>query len=389
MGAGPIGIEAALYARFLGYEVTVLEAGQVGEHLLAWGHVPMFTPFGEVCTPLGLSALAAQDESYDPPAEDAILTGQQYLDAYLRPLSETDLVAGCLKLQHQVISIARRGQLKQDTDDPEERREAPLVTLVRDGDGHEHSLESEIVLDCSGVQGQPNFLGDGGQAVPGESAAMPHFGHGVIDALGRDRDRYANQQILVIGAGHSAATNICQLSRLARESLDTHVTWITREGSGSGESGPLTVREEDPHPEKRRVAQAANHLTTDADGHIAHWPATTVKSVHYEPQNDHFHVTLEGEHSGVFTFDRVVANVGYRPDLQMLRELQIETCADWESTTKLVQPEPNVYILGAKSYGRRSDFLLATGFDQIRQLFAIVGDRESLNLYAKPLPKST
>ena len=323
-----------------------------------------------------------------PPAADAILTGEQFVDAYLRPLSETDLVAGCLKLQHQVISIARRGQLKQDSDDPDERREALLVTLVRDADGHEHSLESEIVLDCSGVQGQPNFLGDGGQAVPGELAAMPHFGHGVIDALGRDRDRFANQQILVIGAGHCAATNICQLSRLARESLDTHVTWITRHAEEAEGTGPLSIREDDPHPEKSRVAQAANRLTSDADGHVDHWPATTVKSVHYEPQNDHFHVTLEGQHSGVFTFDRVLANVGYRPDLQMLRELQLETCPDWESTTQLIQPEPNFYILGAKSHGRRSDFLLSTGFDQIRQLFAIVGDRENLNLYAKPLPKS-
>ncbi|HKD37575.1 MAG TPA: FAD-dependent oxidoreductase, partial [Pirellulales bacterium] len=37
LGAGPIGLEAALYARYLGYEVDVYERGRVAEHLLQWG----------------------------------------------------------------------------------------------------------------------------------------------------------------------------------------------------------------------------------------------------------------------------------------------------------------------------------------------------------------
>jgi hypothetical protein len=48
----------------------------------------------------------------------------------------------------------------------------------------------------------------------------------------------------------------------------------------------------------------------------------------------------------------------------------------------LVQPEPNFYILGAKSHGRRSDFLVSLGLAQIRDVFAIIGDRATLDLYA-------
>ena len=57
LGAGPIGLEAALYARTLGLPVTVYEQGRVGEHLHRWGHVRLFSPFGMNSTPLGRAAI--------------------------------------------------------------------------------------------------------------------------------------------------------------------------------------------------------------------------------------------------------------------------------------------------------------------------------------------
>ncbi len=408
VGAGPIGIEAALYARFLGYEVTVFDSGEVGTHLLAWGHVPMFTPFGMNSTPLGLSALSAQNEDYSAPAEDTVLTASEFVQQYLLPLAQTDLVADGLRLQHEVISIARKSQLKQENYGQESRSGEPLVTLVRDAEGREHLYESEIVLDCSGVQSQPNYIGCGGNPALGEREARSHFEFGIVDASGSDREQYANQQVLVIGSGDIAATNIVELSRLAHESLETHVTWITPHDAAGDQQVPLTIDKEDPFPQRRRVAEQANQLATDEDGHMNHWPDTSVKSVHYESQNDHFHVTLTGKHEGVHTFDRILANVGYRPNLEMLRELQVATCclseaprdlARWLASGEhskgelgdaktLLHPEPNFYILGAKSYGRRSDFLLASGFEQIRQVFSMIGDRANLNLYAKPMTES-
>jgi hypothetical protein len=48
----------------------------------------------------------------------------------------------------------------------------------------------------------------------------------------------------------------------------------------------------------------------------------------------------------------------------------------------MLNPEPDFYILGAKSYGRDSRFLIADGLRQVRDLFTIIGDREDLDLYA-------
>ena len=49
---------------------------------------------------------------------------------------------------------------------------------------------------------------------------------------------------------------------------------------------------------------------------------------------------------------------------------------------RLVTPEPDFYVLGAKSYGRDSRFLIAHGLQQIRALFTLIGDRADLDLYA-------
>src|SRR5262249_33598768 len=49
-------------------------------------------------------------------------------------------------------------------------------------------------------------------------------------------------------------------------------------------------------------------------------------------------------------------------------------------------PEPNFFILGAKSYGRNSHFLLRTGFEQVREVFTLITGKSDLNLYKKVCP---
>ena len=49
----------------------------------------------------------------------------------------------------------------------------------------------------------------------------------------------------------------------------------------------------------------------------------------------------------------------------------------------LRNPEPNYFILGAKSYGRNSNFLLRIGFEQIREVFTIIMNKADLDLYKK------
>ncbi len=57
LGAGPMGIETGLYARYLGYRVVILEQQEVASQVLARGHLRMCSPFIELRSSLGLAAL--------------------------------------------------------------------------------------------------------------------------------------------------------------------------------------------------------------------------------------------------------------------------------------------------------------------------------------------
>src|SRR5262249_19150151 len=87
LGAGPVGLEAALYAATLGLPVTVYERGGVGEPLRQWGHVRLFSPFGMNSTPLARAAVRAARPREELPAEGDLLTGREHVSAYLEALA--------------------------------------------------------------------------------------------------------------------------------------------------------------------------------------------------------------------------------------------------------------------------------------------------------------
>src|SRR4051794_23061919 len=90
LGAGPIGLEATLYAKACGLPVTVYERGQVAEHLARWGHVRLFTPFGMSVSPLGLHTLLREKPTRDLPGEADLITGRQLRETYHVPLAESE-----------------------------------------------------------------------------------------------------------------------------------------------------------------------------------------------------------------------------------------------------------------------------------------------------------
>ncbi len=105
LGANPIGLEATLYARYLGHTVHVFDSADVCAAVEVAGSQSLDGPFGEHCSPLGLAALAAHDPNCALPMATQIQTGRQWLDDYLLPLSRTDLVADSLRLRHKVLAI--------------------------------------------------------------------------------------------------------------------------------------------------------------------------------------------------------------------------------------------------------------------------------------------
>src|SRR3954467_10317437 len=66
LGAGPIGLEAALAAAERGWEFTVYEAGRsVGANVRDWGHVRLFTPWELNVSPRARRALRGASRGSD------------------------------------------------------------------------------------------------------------------------------------------------------------------------------------------------------------------------------------------------------------------------------------------------------------------------------------
>ena len=387
LGAGPVGLEAALYARRLDLPVTVYERGRVGEHLRRWGHVRLFSPFGQNVTPLGRAAILADNPGHAFPADGDLTTGFDHLISYLEPLSGSTLLRDSVRPGVQAVQVGRRGGLKGDTPGDGRRAARPFRLLLRDAKGREEIAEADAVLDCTGTYGQHRWLGDGGIPAPGETAAAPYITYGLDDILGERQAHYAGKSVLVAGAGYSAATSVCRLASLAEKNPATWVVWLAR----GANSQPLRRHAADPLKERDRLAARANTLATRGEGHVEFHAHTAVESLEWLGADKGFRVaTRRGSQARTFEVERVIANVGSTPDGGLYRELHVPEChVTLAPTTPAAGPnaprdtEPNFYVLGAKSYGRNSHFLLRAGFEQVRDAFALITGKADLDLYKK------
>jgi thioredoxin reductase len=401
LGAGPIGLEAALYASKLNYAVTVYERGRIGDSLQRWGHVRLFTPFGMNVTPLGRATLKAEKPRHELAADGDCISGREHLRVYLEPLASLDLIKPSLMAETQVLSISRRGFFKDEDPGDARRSRRPFRLLLKDAKGRERCEDADIVLDCTGTYGQHRWLGDGGTPAIGEIAAEPVINYGVDDILGDRLQHYAGKTVLVVGAGYSAATTICSLADLAQKHSDTWVTWATRAGG----TQPIRRLSQDPLRERDRLAARANSLATRHDGNVEFHPQTVIEAIETAGPDRGFKVTARKAGQALtWNVDRIVANLGYMPNTDLYRELQIHECYATQGPMKLSaslspsrnedclkqtnwgpdtlrNPEPNFYILGAKSYGRNGNFLLRVGFEQIREVFTLITSQPNLDLF--------
>lgn len=103
VGAGLLGIEAALYGRYLGYDVTLFEAVAVASSLVADGDLPVPMMPNRCVSPLGRSALDAQVG--DSPQHALPMLVGEWIDRVWQPLTETDLLRGRLRCPATLTKI--------------------------------------------------------------------------------------------------------------------------------------------------------------------------------------------------------------------------------------------------------------------------------------------
>ncbi|MGI9474665.1 MAG: hypothetical protein ACR2NZ_24245 [Rubripirellula sp.] len=152
VGAGPLGLEAALYGRFLGYDVVVLEAGVIGQNLYPlFSEVPPVLP-DQCLSALAQSALAAQLEA-DPSASLTLpTTVEQWVQLGLEPLAQTDLLRGRVFASTRITMIqpivVEADEVGEDTTD----LPSDFQLTSADDDGADENRRVEAVILATGNQ---------------------------------------------------------------------------------------------------------------------------------------------------------------------------------------------------------------------------------------------
>ncbi len=395
LGAGPTGLEAGLAAVEAGFDFTIFEMadGPAG-NVRKWGHVRTFTPWSMNVSVRARAQLAAAGVAV--PNGDQCPTGHELVRDLLRPIAELAEVVPRIRYGTRVLGIGRDGRLKNDEIGTAQRGETPFRILVERA-GEESLVFADVVLDCAGSYDNPNALGESGIHAPGERSVADSIVRSLPDVLGNESD-WAGQRILLVGEGYSGQTAARDLTELRSRHPDTEVMWAIR-------SRPpvLGEVENDPLPQRAALAAHARGLIAAATSGTEEDPGIVVclgRSVEtLRRTSAGIEVTLRCSRAGgmeTVVVDRVIALTGYVGDHTIYRQLQVHECWATSGPMKLSaallasssvdcldqtsqgadtlrNPEPYFFILGAKSYGRNSTFLMRVGWEQVGEVFSLLG----------------
>lgn len=379
IGAGPQGLAAAAHLVERGEEVIVLERGDAAAAAVSeWGHVRLFSAWPELIDTAARRLL--EPFGWKAPAA-GYPTGADWVREYLAPLAEA--LGARVRYSTTVTGVSRKGRDKVVGG---ERGEHPFVVHAIDADSRASRILARAVIDASGTWTLPSPAGADGLPAIGEARAAVSY------RIPDDVSDLAGSHIVVVGAGHSASHTVLRLSELVRRAPGTRVSWLLRRGSAANVFGGGAG---DELPERAALGARSRRVIDEGLVDLVTGFRVT------ELRQDDGELTVVSEDGReIAGVGHVFALTGFRPDLGMLRELRIEIDPALEAVTgiageidpnihscgsvaatgarQLAQPEPGLFIVGAKSYGRAPTFLALTGYEQVRSVAAsLAGDHEA------------
>ena len=397
IGAGPQGLAAAAHLLERGLEPLVLESGSgPGAAVMEWGHVRLFSEWPELIDKAAARLLA-------PTGSEAPVkgypTGAQWVERYLAPLAEA--LGERVWYDARVTGVSRKGRDRLVDAD---RGEQPFTVHVTDGAGTELRVEARAVIDASGTWRKPNPAGADGLAALGERTNADLISYGVPDSA--TPQRYAGKHTVVLGAGDSSLNAIIELDRIAQAHPGTRVTWAIRRGGTANAFGGGAA---DQLPQRGALGIRARKAVDEGRVEVVNgFRAERVERVINEAGEQVVLVAEDGRK--LEPADTLVVLTGFRPDLSFLSEMRLDLDPTLEAPRAIaaeIDPnihscgsvqatgardlahagEPNLYLVGMKSYGRAPTFLAMTGYEQVRSVVAMLaGDVEAAERIELALP---
>lgn len=383
IGAGPLGIEAALYARFLGYHVSIFEARRVAHRMLDWHDRPLEYPVSSVTTSLGIAALKAQDPEYLQPDPNRVFTGKEYAQEYLLPLAKTDLIFDEIHFLSPVVDVSRfrsrelPESQQYDQFDWQNRCNDEFRILVEGRHRGAWVSRADCIIDCRGLGPSRVGLGPAGGLATGELHATKDF----LEYLPADRKfdpkAYDNKRILVVGCTKDAIRVVRECLRYAKHK---QLIWVVPPvDHQENEQLTQTRRELSEQTSPEFVMIESLGVESISKSEQGHWQICLIKDDEstVEMQVDalisrtrYLHEplgrTLLADDSGATAYLETVLQVPIQIDPSAAKNVR------WHR--QVLTAEPGYFRLHAQGG-------LSEGFERLRTIFAILGGRSDLDLY--------
>lgn len=387
VGGGPVGLAAAAELYEKNEKFVLMEAGNgPGTNFLDYGHVRLFSPWKYNINKAAERLLNKHELPLPDP--EKLPLGMDIVTEYLQPLVDLPEIKPNIFFGSRVVHISRKGFDKVKS---KGRHNAPFQIMTEGTDGKRSTVEAKAVIDSTGTWSQPNTLVPGGDMAA--EGKLSRLSYSIPDGKNGRSSMYINSNTAVVGSGHSAMQSILELLKIQEVYPKTTISWIHRKFStvdtlGGGSRDQLPARGD----LGSRIKEAWN------SGKIIVHEAFDIELVNETEEQLILSGKQNNEPSEKGPFDYIICNTGSRPSFHFLEEIRWDRDAALECVPALAplidpnihscgtvrphgekelrQPEENVYIIGAKSYGRAPTFLLATGYEQARSVAAyIAGDK--------------
>lgn len=195
IGSGPIGLECGLHALKHGYRFIIFESGDdIASNIRLWSHVQLFTPLHMNMSLLGKSLVEKEKENNE------LLTGGEYIESYLRPVSNR--LQQNIRLCHRVISVGRHHTNKF------------IILVENKSSGCEEYHIADCIIDASGNYSNPNYVGPSNVPAINERTLQTKRPLSITYQIPNLKyEQLGGKRIVLIGKGHSAATSAVYLGK--------------------------------------------------------------------------------------------------------------------------------------------------------------------------------